>query len=49
MPGAVSDEARRAALRAYGGVEQAKELHREARSFIRLEQFSKDVRYQKTK
>ncbi|MGO4884892.1 MAG: ADOP family duplicated permease [Bryobacteraceae bacterium] len=39
------DEARRAALRAYGGVEQAKELHREARSFIRLEQFSKDVRY----
>lgn len=39
------DEARRAAHRAYGGVEQAKELHREARSFIRLEQFSKDVRY----
>jgi predicted permease len=39
------DEARRAAHRAYGGVEQAKERHREARSFIRLEQFSKDVRY----
>ena len=38
------DEARRAARRAYGGVEQAKELHREARSFIRIEQLFKDVR-----
>ena len=35
----------RAARRAYGGVEQAKELHREARSFMWIEQFVKDVRY----
>ena len=39
------DEARLAARRAYGGVEQAKELHREARSFIRIEQLFQDVRY----
>jgi putative ABC transport system permease protein len=39
------DEARLAARRAYGGVEQAKELHREARSFIRIEQLVQDVRY----
>jgi putative ABC transport system permease protein len=39
------DEARLAARRAYGGVEQAKELHREARSFIWIEQTFKDVRY----
>lgn len=39
------DEARQAARRAYGGVEQAKEMHREARSFIRIEQLFKDVRY----
>ncbi|HUE21627.1 MAG TPA: ABC transporter permease [Bryobacteraceae bacterium] len=39
------DEARRAARRAYGGVEQAKELHREARSFMRVEQLLQDVRY----
>ena len=39
------DEARRAARRAYGGVEQAKELHRETRSFIRIEQLFQDVRY----
>lgn len=38
-------EARLAARRAYGGVEQTKELHREARSFIWIEQFIKDVRY----
>jgi predicted permease len=39
------DEARLAARRAYGGVEQAKELHREARSFVWIEQCFKDLRY----
>jgi len=39
------EEAKLAARRAYGGVEQAKELHREARSFVWIEQFLKDVRY----
>ncbi|HVN06953.1 MAG TPA: ABC transporter permease [Bryobacteraceae bacterium] len=43
--GLPSDEARRAARRAYGGVEQAKELHREARSFLRFEQLLQDIRY----
>src|ERR1700730_585548 len=38
-------EATLAARRAYGGVEQAKELHREARSFVWIEQLFKDVRY----
>jgi hypothetical protein len=38
-------EARLAARRAYGGVEQTKELHRETRSFIWIEQIFKDVRY----
>src|SRR6476661_6856391 len=38
-------EARLAARRAYGGVEQTKELHREERSFIWIEQIFKDVRY----
>ena len=38
-------EARLAARRAYGGVEQAKELHREARSLVRLEQMLQDVRH----
>ncbi len=39
------EEAKLAARRAYGGVEQAKELHREARSFMWIEQWGKDVRY----
>ncbi len=39
------EEAKVAARRAYGGVEQAKELHREARSFVWIEQLLKDVRY----
>ena len=39
------EEARLAAKRAYGGVEQAKELHRTERSFVWIEQFFKDVRY----
>src|SRR5215471_21159687 len=38
-------EAKLAAQRAYGGVEQAKELHREARSLVWLEHIAKDVRY----
>jgi predicted permease len=38
-------EAQMAARRAYGGVEQAKELHREARSFVWIEQWFKDLRY----
>jgi predicted permease len=43
--GSSPEQARQAARRAYGGVEQAKELHREARSFIWIEHFVKDVRY----
>src|SRR5713226_5841336 len=43
--GLPSEEAKIAARRAYGGVEQAKELHREARSFMWIEQRFKDVRY----
>src|SRR5438094_88537 len=38
-------EAELAARRACCGVEQAKELHREARSFVWIEQLFKDVRY----
>src|SRR2546429_9790527 len=38
-------EARLAARRAYGGVEQAKELHREVRSFVWIEHLAKDIRY----
>ncbi len=38
-------EARLAARRAYGGVEQAKELHRDERSIIWLEQTFRDIRY----
>ncbi|HEY1758590.1 MAG TPA: ABC transporter permease [Bryobacteraceae bacterium] len=39
------EEARLAAKREYGGIEQAKELHRAERSFVWVEQFFKDVRY----
>jgi macrolide transport system ATP-binding/permease protein len=39
------EEARLAARRAYGGVDLAKELHRDARSFIWLEQFVQDLRH----
>jgi predicted permease len=38
-------EARLAARRAYGGIEQVKELHRDARSFIWIEQMLQDLRY----
>jgi predicted permease len=39
------DEARIEALRAYGGVEQAKQLHREERSILWVEQTFADLRY----
>src|ERR1035441_8341474 len=39
------EAARLAALRAYGGVAQAQELHRDARGFPRIEQVFKDARY----
>lgn len=39
------EEAKLAARRSYGGIGQAKELHREARSFIWIEQWLKDLRY----
>lgn len=38
-------EAKAAARREYGGIEQAKELHRDARSFPWIEQLIKDLRY----
>lgn len=43
--GMSADEARLAAKRAYGGIEQAKELHREARSWVWLEQVRQDIRF----
>jgi predicted permease len=43
--GMTPDEARLAARRAYGGVEQAKELHRDERSFLWLEQALQDLRH----
>jgi len=39
------EEARRAARRAYGGVEQAKQLHRNERAFQGLTQILQDTRY----
>jgi len=38
-------EAKLAARRSYGGIEQAKELHREARSCVWIEQCLKDLHY----
>lgn len=43
--GMTADEARLAARRAFGGVEQAKELQRDARSFRWLDDARRDVRY----
>jgi predicted permease len=43
--GMSAEEARLAARRAYGGVEQAKQLHRDERSILWLEQLRQDVRY----
>jgi predicted permease len=40
-----AEEARLAAKRAYGGVEQAKELQREERSWLWLEQLRQDIRF----
>jgi predicted permease len=39
------EEARQAALRAYGGVEQAKQAHRDERSLMWIEQTMQDLRY----
>ena len=38
-------DAKLAARKAYGGIEQAKELHREERSYLWFEHFLKDIRY----
>jgi putative ABC transport system permease protein len=43
--GLSSQDAALAARRTYGGIEQAKELHRETRSFVSIEQRLKDIRY----
>jgi len=43
--GASPREARLAARRAYGGLEQARELHRDERSFVWLEQALQDFRH----
>src|SRR5258708_39593906 len=43
--GMAPDAARLAARRAYGGVEQGKELHRDERSFVWLEQAFQDLRH----
>jgi putative ABC transport system permease protein len=43
--GMAPDEARVAARRAFGGVEQAKEFQRDARSFVWLEDLRRDLGY----
>jgi macrolide transport system ATP-binding/permease protein len=43
--GMTAEEAKLAARRAYGGIEQAKELHRDERSFLWIEQAAQDFRY----
>src|SRR5689334_3201626 len=43
--GLSADEARLAARRAFGGVEQTKARHRDARSFVWLDDARLDVRY----
>src|SRR4030095_11147495 len=43
--GLSDEEAHRAARLALGGVEQTKELHREARSFVLIDDLKRDVRY----
>jgi putative ABC transport system permease protein len=43
--GLTAAEARREALRSFGGVEQMKEIHREDRSSLWLENLAKDARY----
>ncbi|MPZ20750.1 MAG: hypothetical protein GEV06_23000 [Luteitalea sp.] len=43
--GMTSEQARLAARRALGGIEQAKELHRDERSFVWLDEARRDVQY----
>src|SRR6202161_982562 len=43
--GMSAEEARLAARRAYGGVEQAKQAHRDERSLLWIEQTMQDLRY----
>src|SRR5690348_9780463 len=43
--GLPDDEARRAARLALGGIEQTKQLHREARSFPVIDDLQRDLRY----
>ena len=43
--GLTAEEARVAARRAFGGIEQAKELQRDARSFLWLEDLRRDIGY----
>jgi predicted permease len=43
--GMSAEEARLVARRAYGGVEQAKQMHRDERSILWLEHLSRDIRY----
>jgi hypothetical protein len=43
--GMSAEEARVAAQRAYGGIDQAKQMHRDERSILWLEQLSRDIRY----
>jgi predicted permease len=43
--GMSEEEATLAARRAFGGVEQAKDLHRDARSFRWIDELTRDVRY----
>ena len=43
--GMTAEEARQAARRAYGGVEQAKQSHRDERSILWLEQTLQDIRH----
>src|ERR1700742_4034873 len=45
LRGMSPEEARRAARRAYGGVEQAKQAHRDERSPLWIEQTIQDLRY----
>src|SRR4026209_1334195 len=43
--GLSQDEARRAARRSFGGVTQTREVYRQVRSFMWLEELPRDVRY----
>jgi len=43
--GMTPEEARLAATRAFGGVEHTKDLHRDARSFVWLDDVRRDLRY----